>query len=411
MKKVGLIEKQRFNFVLSVTIISAVFLLIILGGLWGLAYAVNEVYYENAFDKALHDPKEYNLNAPQDLKCLFVWEHNGNIIQLEEDQLYGDDIQNIITGALEKKEGKFNVGDKYFVVNNASFDDGTLYAILDRTSSHEQFINTAILITLLYLCSIILVILLAILSSAKMLYPVSLAMKKQRDFVANTSHELKTPLTIISTNLSVIKSDPASTVAENEKWITSIDDQIKRMQELINNMLELSKIEQTEMVVKEVDFSSLTEGECLVFEPICFEKSLSIMSDLQPNVKLMGNEEMLDRLLVILFDNATKYCGENGKIGVKLESDQKRAHLSVMNTGEAISKDDAEHIFDRFYRTDGARKNDDKHSFGLGLSIAAATVNAHGGTISCHGIENKGTVFDIYLPLKQKKKRKFTLRF
>lgn len=411
MKKVGLIEKQRFNFVLSVTIISAVFLFIVLIGLWGLAYAVNEVYYENAFEKALHNPKEYNATASHDMKCLFILEIDGNIIQLNEEEIYGNNLQNIIDGAISKKQGKFNIDENYFMVDSAPFQDGTLYAILDRTSTHDQFVNNAIVIVLLYLCSIILIILLATLSSAKMLYPVTLAMKKQRDFVANTSHELKTPLTIISTNLAVVKSDPTSTIEENEKWISSIDTQIKRMQELINNMLELSKIEQSEMPVKDVDFSSLTEGECLMFEPICFEKSLSLVSELQPNVTLVGNEQMLDRLIVILLDNATKYCGEKGKIGVKLEADQKRAHLSVMNTGEAISKEDAEHVFDRFYRTDGARENDDHHSFGLGLSIAAATVNAHGGTITCRGIDNKGTIFDVYLPLKQKKKHKFTLRF
>lgn len=411
MKKVGLIEKQRFNFVLSVTIISAVFLLIVLIGLWGLAYAVNEVYYENAFEKALHDPLQYNQQASPDMKCLFVWEVDGNAIQLDDDQIYGNDIQNIINGAIKTKQGRFQVGNNHFVVECISYKDGTLYAILDRTSSHDQFVNNALVTLLLYLCSIALIILLATLVSAKMLYPVTLAMKKQRDFVANTSHELKTPLTIISTNLSVIKSDPTSTIEDNEKWISSIDTQIKRMQELINNMLELSKIEQSEMPVSEVNFSSLTEGECLVFDPICFEKNLSIVSDLQPNVTLEGNEQMLDRLIVILLDNATKYCSDKGKIGVKLDADQKRAHLAVVNTGEPISKEDAEHVFDRFYRTDGARENDDHHSFGLGLSIAAATVNAHGGTITCRGIEGKGTVFDVYLPLKQKKKRKFTLRF
>ncbi|MDE6302720.1 MAG: sensor histidine kinase, partial [Clostridia bacterium] len=88
-----------------------------------------------------------------------------------------------------------------------------------------------------------------------------------------------------------------------------------------------------------------------------------------------------------------------------LTADQKRARLSVMNTGEAISEEEAQHVFDRFYRTDGARKNEDNNSFGLGLSIAQATVNAHGGTIECRGVENKGTVFTVLLPLAKNKKK------
>ena len=106
---------------------------------------------------------------------------------------------------------------------------------------------------------------------------------------------------------------------------------------------------------------------------------------------------------MILLDNAIKYCNPDGKVGLRLTADQKRIRLSVMNTGEAISKEEAEHVFDRFYRTDGARKNEDKQSFGLGLSIAAATVSAHGGEITCKGVEGKGTIFTVTLPNYKKK--------
>ena len=95
-------------------------------------------------------------------------------------------------------------------------------------------------------------------------------------------------------------------------------------------------------------------------------------------------------MIASLIDNATKYCGEHGKIGLRLTADSKRARLSVMNTGEAVSEEDAKHVFDRFYRSDGARRNPDGNSFGLGLAIVKATVTAHGGTINCCGIEGKG---------------------
>lgn len=402
-----LIQKQRINYTVSITVMAAVFLLVVLGGLFGLVYATNDVFFARHIDKALQSPMEYNKDAPQDMQCLFIFVKEGSITHSTENiQYYGDDIDSIIESAINKQNGKFRVGNKHFIVENTQYGGGTLYAVFDRTSYHEQLTNTAIMVALLYCCSIVLVALLALLSSAKLLYPVTLAMKKQRDFVANTSHELKTPLTIISTNLSVIKSEPLSTVAENEKWISSIEAQIKRMQNLINNMLELSKIEQCELPKQELNLSILTEGACLTFEAVCFEKNVSLITNIQPDINVLGDEQSLDRLIAILLDNAIKYCGESGKIGVFLTCEQNKAHLVVMNTGESISKEEAEHVFDRFYRTDGARKNEDSHSFGLGLAIAQATVKAHNGTISCRGVEDKGTVFDVFLPLPKKRQEK-----
>lgn len=400
-----LIQKQRINYTVSITVMAAVFLLVVLGGLFGLVYATNDVFFSRHIDQALQSPAEYNKDAPQDMQCLFIFVKDGIITNSTDNtQYYGSDLNAIIESAMNKQHGKFKVGNKHFIVENTEYGGGILYAVFDRTSYHEQLTNTAIMVALLYCCSIVLVALLALLSSAKLLYPVTLAMKKQRDFVANTSHELKTPLTIISTNLSVIKSEPLSTVSDNEKWITSIEAQIGRMQNLINNMLELSKIEQSELPKQELNFSSLTEGACLTFEAVCFEKSVSLVSNIHPDIILFGDEQSLDRLVSILLDNAIKYCGENGKIGVFLTAEQNKAHLVVMNTGQTISKEEAEHVFDRFYRTDGARKNEDSHSFGLGLAIAQSTVKAHDGSISCHGVEDKGTVFDVFLPLPKKRK-------
>lgn len=176
------------------------------------------------------------------------------------------------------------------------------------------------------------------------------------------------------------------------------------MRDLINSMLELSKLEQSELPKQDVNFSEIFEGACLEFEATCFEKDVKLITEIQPDLHVYGEPKSLERLAVILLDNAIKYSGDKGKVGARLFADGKRVHLSVMNTGECISKEDAKHVFDRFYRTDGARQNKDNQSFGLGLSIAAATVKAHCGEIDCHGIEGKGTVFDVYLPTLKLKK-------
>ena len=401
-----IIRKQRINYTVITTLIAAIFLLVVLGGLFGVVYGSNDVFINKALDKALEDPEHYNDNVANDLRCIFIYKYNDGRKPYIDGKVdvYGDDAAEIILKAISTADGKFEYNDCHFVVANRQYTNGTLYALIDRTSYHKQLANTAIMVTLLYCCSVVFVALLALLSSARLLFPVASAMTKQRDLIANASHELKTPLTIIATNLSVIKSEPDSTVKDNEKWISSISTQLVRMRDLVNSMLELSKLEQSELQKQDVNFSEIVEGACLEFEATCFEKDVKLLTEVQPNLHVYGESKSLERLVVILLDNAIKYSGDNGKVGVRLFVDSKRIHLSVMNTGECISKEDAKHVFDRFYRTDGARQNKDNQSFGLGLSIASATVKAHCGEIDCHGIEGKGTVFDVYLPsLKVKK--------
>ena len=231
-------------------------------------------------------------------------------------------------------------------------------------------------------------------------------MQKQRDLIANASHELKTPLTVIATNLAVMKSEPHSTIEENAKWMEAIEAQIKRMNGLITGMLQLSKMENVPLTLTDVDLSGITEGACLGFDAVCFEKGLRLVTKIAPGIRVMGDKDALDRLVASLLDNATKYCGPEGKIGLRLTADNRRARLCVINTGDPVSDEDAKHIFDRFYRSDGARSNPDNNSFGLGLAIARATVEAHGGTITCHGIADKGTVFEVMIPLAKTSARK-----
>ena len=401
-----IIKKQRINYTVTTTLIAAIFLFVVLGGLFGVVYGSNDVFINRALEKALADPEHYNDGVANDLRCIFIYKYNdGTKPHIDgKVDVYGDDATDIILKAITVGDGKFKHNDMHFIVANRQYPNGTLFALIDRTSYHKQLANTAIMVALLYCCSVVFVALLALLSSARLLSPVASAMTKQRDLIANASHELKTPLTIIATNLSVIKSEPDSTVKDNEKWISSISSQLVRMRDLVNSMLELSKLEQSELQKQDVDFSEISEGACLEFEATCFEKNVKLITEIQPDLHVYGEPKSLERLVVILLDNAIKYSGDNGKVGVRLFIDSKRVRLSVMNTGECISKEDAKHVFDRFYRTDGARQNKDSQSFGLGLSIASATVKAHCGEIDCHGIEGKGTVFDVYLPTLKLKK-------
>lgn len=402
-----LIKKLRIKFALNAMIIAAIFLFVMFGAIYGLLWSNDTMTESNMLDEALRRPINGGMPAVKEDQ-VYVFTIDGSVVTMSNatsfTALYGDEADKIIYTAKETANGNFSVNGRYFAVKSTIKDGVVSYALHDRTSRHEQLITVLIETIALYCAAVLLIFFIAYLFSAKTLRPVAETYVKQRDLIANASHELKTPLTVISTNLSVVKSEPESTVQDNEKWLASVDKQIERMQDLIQNMLELSKLEQSELTKSPVDFSEIVDGVCLEFEAICFEKGVNLVSDAQKGVCVLGEKNSLERLVAILLDNAIKYSGENGKVGCKLEQDGKKAVLSVLNTGAVISEEDAKHVFDRFYRTDGARKNEDGKSFGLGLSIAAATVKAHGGTIVCKGIEGKGTVFTITLPVLKKAK-------
>lgn len=400
-------KRLRIHYTLTTTLVAAVFLAIVFGGLVGLMFASNSVMSQRTLERAL---EEYSQSAPSlspEHTCIIIYTDGSGAIRASSNiDYYEDYAEQIAREAIKTGSGRFKVGGCHFAVEQKALDGGTLYAVIDRTMRREELIDTVLQVALLYACSIGLVGIIAYILSAKTLRPIGDMLKKQRDLIANASHELKTPLTIISTNLDVIKSEPATSVTDNEKWLASITAQIERMQGLIQNMLELSRLEQSQLPYENTDMSQITEGACLAFEAVCFEKQVRLICEIQPDITVSGDKNALERLVVILLDNAIKYSGENGKIGCRLSADGKKMRLSVMNTGEVISKEDEKHVFDRFYRSDGARQHSDKQSFGLGLSIAAATVQAHGGKIMCHGIEDKGTVFEVILPMLRTKKPK-----
>lgn len=412
------LKQLRIRFTASTGLLSGVLLLVLLVILCVSFYASAELTSINVLDAILERPMQEVIDD-MGRRC-FAFEciayeidgriqYNFSVRGPYEEQLaaYGDLSTDIMTAAANKGNGKFNVGDLYFRVSSVKpTDSTTLYAVIDRTSDRQSLTFIATIIVLIYVTALIVAVLFFYIYSSYALAPVEESFKKQRDLIANASHELKTPLTVIATNLAVMKSEPHSTVEENAKWMDAIDAQIKRMNGLIVNMLQLSKMENAVVNLTDTDLSELTEGACLGFDAVCFEKGLRLISAVAPGIRVMGDKDALERLITGLLDNATKYCNANGKIGLKLTADGKKAKLVVMNTGEAISEEDAQHVFDRFYRSDGARSNPDGNSFGLGLAIARATVQAHGGTITCHGIKDRGTVFEVTLPLSKTSARK-----
>ncbi len=211
--------------------------------------------------------------------------------------------------------------------------------------------------------------------------PVDLAWQRQRQFISDASHELKTPLTVIMTNTELAQSD-AYSEDEKKKFLSSVLTMSHQMRGLLEQMLELARsdISSASDPFEIIDLSRVVYDSILPFEPVFFEKNLAFTSNIEPKIKINGCAQQLSRIVSVLLDNAQKYSNPNASVHIALAvSAKNRCLLTVSNDGEALSKDEAENIFKRFYRADKARSR--TGSFGLGLSIAKNITERHRGKI------------------------------
>ena len=229
------------------------------------------------------------------------------------------------------------------------------------------------------------------------LRPVEHAFSEQQRFVQDASHELKTPLTVILANLSILKSRPAATIQEEMLWIQNTETEARRMQELTERLLFLAKADSKRLSpkIERLSLSQLTEAAALAFE-----RGLTLDTEPEAGISVKGDARALTQLLAILIDNALKYARSGSVVTVRLTRQKKHALLSVHNEGEVIPQDALPHLFGRFYRVDKSRARA-QGGYGLGLSIAKTIANAHGGDIRAESSEEHGTCFTLTLPLSE----------
>ena len=290
------------------------------------------------------------------------------------------------------KERGFLEGYRYVVVNS---DSEVRVIFLDcsrNLSTFQNFIITAVVVST---AGLLAVLILMIFLSARIVKPFSENYEKQKRFITDAGHELKTPLTIIDADAEVLEMD----FGENE-WLSDIQSQTRRLADLTNNLILLSRMEEerTKELMVEFPLSDVAEETVGTFQALAKTQNKVLESNITPMIAMKGDEKAIRRLITILLDNAVKYAKENGRICVTLEKQKKRIRLSVFNTTEQISKEHMEHLFDRFYRTDRSR-NSETGGYGLGLSIAAATVEAHRGKITATTEDEKSLLITVIFPI------------
>lgn len=289
-------------------------------------------------------------------------------------------IRKILQAALEKKEDSGILRDYRLRYQRRDTPLGQTVGFVDM--SGEIATITGLMRTCLLIggISFLAFLGLSFLLARWAVRPVEVAWNQQRQFVADASHELKTPLTVILTNAELLRM-PGRGPEEQKRLSESILVMSHQMRGLVESLLELARVDNgtAKLSFSELDLSTLVEEGLLPFEPVYFEKELQLESQVAPGLRVRGSESHLRQVLDILLDNAAKYCTPGGNVRVELKRQGSHCVLSVSNPGEEISREDLKNIFKRFYRIDKARTGN--HGYGLGLSIAESIVQGHGGKI------------------------------
>ena len=303
-----------------------------------------------------------------------------------------DDIINYAKEALSTDSTYGEIGRYAFYIQNKYY--GKIIVFMDIRNFQQAEENLLFSTSIIGLLTILIFFFLSVLLSFWLVRPVKDTFNKQKSFISNASHELKTPLAVISANTDVLEAQ----VGEN-KWVSYIRSETNRMNELVNELLCLARLDDKtghKLIMSEFNLSDTFLQTALPFESKVYEMGKTIDVEAAPDIMYKGDESSIKHVLTILIDNAIKYSDEHGKISAKLYMHSNKRVIEVFNTGEGVPKDQLNKIFERFYRRDEAR-NSKSGGYGLGLAIAKASVEAHGGRIIAQSEYGKWMKFIVTL--------------
>ena len=369
--------------------------------------AHSEMYELSGMDTDFFEPIRPAPNGEPDFKHRFedspmfklstfytvAFSYDGNVIEIKNEPptIHSDD------DLVDLAEKVIISGEEKGTENNLSFymmdkSGYVLVTFMDNTIVNENAI-TLFRYTLIFGgCALVVFFFLSRFLAEKIVNPLEEGYKKQKQFISDAGHELKTPVSVVSANAELLERE----LGENQ-WLKNIQYENERMGVLVSQLLDLARTENVTPQMEFIDFSHLVSGEALPFESVAFEKGLELKTDISDNIKVTGNTTQLKQLVSILLDNAIKHTNEKSDVFCKLTKENNFAKISVINKGEEIPKEHREKLFERFYRVDDARNSESNH-YGLGLAIAKAIVESHKGKIEvlCY---NGLVEFQVKIPL------------
>lgn len=300
--------------------------------------------------------------------------YDGEIIEIKNDRpnVYADDdLEKLAKSIIEgDKESSIEKNLAFYKTDKGGY---MLVTFMDNTIINERATNLFRYTLIFGGLALILFFFLSVFLARKIVQPLEDSYKKQKQFISDAGHELKTPVSVVSANAELLSRE----IGDN-RWLNNIQYENERMGMLIAQLLELARTENLTPQTERIDFSRLVSGEALPFESVAYEKGLVLSTDIASGIVVEGNSSQLKQITSILLDNAIRHSSHSGEIWLKLTRERGFAKLSVINEGDEIPSEVREQLFERFYRADVARNGEDKH-YGLGLAIAKAIAETHKG--------------------------------
>ena len=407
-----MIKKLRWKFVLVMTAFSMAVLCLVL--FFSFATMKNNIEQEN--EKTLKQIAEMqqvsimglprfqtdNIRVPYFMVDVsqsgMVSNLQSNYMRMDA-QIDEELLLDLVANALKQKENMGVLAGEDLRFYRKAKIGGWRLVYLDMTMENNMIRNLSGNMLLIGLGSFVGIFFLSMGLAYWITKPVERAWNQQRQFVADASHELKTPLTVILSNTDMLLNQCTEADEHSEKRLGNIRAESIRMKGLVEDMLDLARSDagRLKQQLAPVSVSDTVMDAVLLFEALVFERQKELQYQIEENLSVLGSGDRLKQLTEILLDNAMKYSPEQGCIWVKLERNSaKTLRLMVANTGDTMTPEQCRRIFERFYRTDPARQNNG--GYGLGLSIASSIVTEMGGKIWCES-RNGINSFFVQLPL------------
>ncbi len=322
----------------------------------------------------------YNPIFMENEVYVVIFNRVGNIdkiINYSSNDLTDSEIKELVINNVNKINSKkiesLYTSDYVFMETN----EGNLIMV-NNTSTKSYLLKQLFKSILVFITLETIQVIISLNITKRIVKPVNEAFIRQKQFIYDASHELKTPIAIISASAEMLEKNP-----KEKKWLDNIKTENNRMNKLVISLLDLSKSENIKEneVYTNVNLSKAIKNKALTFESLIYENSLELDVDVANDIMFNCNEDRIKELLSILMDNAIRYSLPNSQITVKLSKEKNNIYLSVKNKGKEIPISEREKIFERFYRLDKSRNRNDNR-YGIGLSIAKNIVINHNGTIS-----------------------------
>lgn len=362
----------------------------------------NPAGHKPDFDPSMPDSDDMKL--PERSVSFMVitdkqWNIKGSSSLFEMDSEFYESAKNRAVSQ-NKDTGSFELEDNSWAYAVKPTPDGYIIEFLDITSQQEILENLIYTFIIVAFITLIFIFFLSRFFANRSIKPVKEAFDKQKQFIADASHELKTPLAVINTNVDVLLTNSEDTINNQAKWLQYIKSESERMTKLTNDLLYLTQVDYSDkkMIFTDFNLSEAVENVILTMEAVIYEHDISLNYEIEPELVAHGSNEEIRQVVMILLDNALKYTNPKGSVDISLGRSHNSIVLSVANTGEGIPEEHLDRIFDRFYRTDKSRARK-LGGYGLGLAIAKAIIDQHKGRIFAKSILNKKTTFIVELPL------------